>query len=483
MSLSVRLFLSYFLLLGVALWFVMQSFTQEVVPGMRQSLEEVLVDTANLLAEMVGRDLAQGQLQDNDLLQTMDQYLNRSMNAKIGELQRRDPNLDVYITDGQGVVVYDSRGMAEGLDYSQWNDVYLTLRGRYGARTSRFDESDPFSSYMYVAAPILHDDKIIGVLSVSKPSVAVQPFADRAIDKVVEKGSLILLAALALGMVFAYWLSLSLRRLRHYANEVTAGHKIPVPRFREQEMAQLAEAMDTMRNELEGKAYVERYLLDLTHELKSPLAAIRGAVELIDADMPESERERFLQNIHNESERLNTIVERLLNLAALEKRQSLQEIEWIHTQQLCQALIADKQSIWQQKGLHIQNEINKEQHLQGERFLLQQALGNLLDNAIDFSPQGGHIFLQDEVRGDSYIITIRDEGPGIPEYACTRIFERFYSLPRPNGERKGTGLGLGFVEEIVKLHGGRISVQTAKEGGALARLVLPMQKTPVQDLK
>jgi two-component system sensor histidine kinase CreC len=147
--------------------------TAELVPGMRQSLEEVLVDTANLLAEMVAEEVAEGKLQQGYFANAMSSFVERRFDARIWFLKKHDPNMIVYVTDNQGRVLYHSNGDEQGKDYSRWNDVYLTLRGEYGARTTRDNPEDEFSSVMYVAAPVRWNGELVGVVSVGKPSVAV----------------------------------------------------------------------------------------------------------------------------------------------------------------------------------------------------------------------------------------------------------------------------------------------------------------------
>jgi two-component system sensor histidine kinase CreC len=110
--------------------------------------------------------------------------------------------------------------------------------------------------------------------------------------------------------------------------------------------------------------------------------------------------------------------------------------------------------------------------VQGDRFLLAQALENLLDNAIGFSPANGEIALELRRESDAMVLRVRDSGPGVPDYAERRVFERFYSLPRPDGARS-SGLGLSFVREVASLHGGQASLGNRHEGGALAELRLP----------
>lgn len=478
MNLSVRIFLAYFLLLGFAIWFVMRSFSAELVPGMRQSLEEVLVDTANLVAELVADEVAGGSLKPSRFESAMDAFASRRLDARIWFLKKRDPNMIVYVTDARGVVLYDSRGQDVGKDYSRWNDVYLTLRGEYGARTTREAPDDEFSSVMYVAAPIRRGDRIIGVVSVGKPSVAVQPFVERALANIKEKGALMILAALAVGLLITYWLTFSIRRLTAYAQGVRDGRRPAVPRLRERELAQLAGAMDAMRRELEGKDYVEHYLHSLTHELKSPLAAIQGTAELLDEEMPRADRHRFIGNIRAEAERLRQVVEQLLRLAAIEKKRGLTNPQPLDTANLIATLCEERQWRLRQTEISFDCALVKEAKPIAEGFLLQQALGNLIDNAIDFSPPGGVIRIRSRVAEGRWEFRIRDQGPGVPDYALQRVYERFYSLPRPNDGARSSGLGLSFVREIALLHGGGISLENHPEGGAVASLVLPLRPPP-----
>ena len=115
----------------------------------------------------------------------------------------------------------------------------------------------------------------------------------------------------------------------------------------------------------------------------------------------------------------------------------------------------------------------RDRHQQGDALLLRQALGNLLDNAIGFSPRGGVVRIALWRAQNEVGIDVCDQGPGVPAYAADRLFERFYSLPRPGGG-KSTGLGLPFVREVAALHGGTVTVASAPGGGCCSRLALPL---------
>lgn len=474
MNLSARIFLAYFLLAALSVWSVMQSVTTELIPGMRQALEEVLIDTSNVLAELVREEMVRGGIERGDFANGFSAYKQRRLSSQIYNHLRTDTDLEIYITDGSGIVLYDSTGRNVGEDFSQWNDVYLTLRGRYGARTTRSNPDDESSSVMHVAAPIVIDGEIIGVLTVSKPSSAVIPYLNRAASAIKTKTLSFLLLSLVVMLLISWWLTSSIRVLTGYARRVRKGERVSMPRLRERELSQLAEAMEAMRVSLEGKDYVENYLHTLTHELKSPLTAIQSAAELLQDELPAPDRRRFADNIARESSRLHQVVEQLLRLAELEKRRQVRNPEAVDTAELITGLAEQKVAILKERDLRIDSSGLGGAMVSAERFLLQQAISNLLDNAISFSPSGGTVRVSDKVEQGRWTVTVEDQGPGIPDYALERVFERFYSLPRPDGGGKSTGLGLSLVSEVAALHKGEVRVENGSGGGARVHLSLPL---------
>ncbi|MDH0142139.1 two-component system sensor histidine kinase CreC [Aquipseudomonas alcaligenes] len=473
MPLGVRIFLVYFLFVGLAGWFVLSTVMDEIRPGVRQSTEETLVDTANLLAEILRDEVKNGSLAQGRLPELLKAYGQRQPQAQIWGVEKRAVSHRIYVTDARGIVLLDSSGAAVGQDYSRWNDVYLTLRGEYGARSTREDPADENSSVMYVAAPIKDGAQIIGVVSVAKPNQSLQPYIERSQRRLGWLGAGLIVLGLLIGGALSWWLSGSLRQLTRYAGAVSRGERAELPELRGGELKQLAAAVQKMRTELEGKAYVEQYVHTLTHELKSPLAAIRGAAELLESEMPAEQRQRFVANIASEGARLQQLIERLLNLALVEQRQGLEERVAVDLHGLAEELLQAQAARIQAADLRMENAIPAGLLVQGERFLLRQALANLLDNALDFTPAGGLLRFSAETRDGRVELALYNQGAAIPDYALPRLTERFYSLPRPASGRKSTGLGLNFVQEVALLHGGELVLRNV-EGGVRASLLLPI---------
>ena len=478
MKIRSRLLLTASLLLAVGLYWLVDWVVQDVRLHYFMTMEESMVDTSVLLAEQVARHADDSGIQvDDDFRAAMASAANRELNAKIYEFTKTRMNLRVIVTDAQSIVLYDSRnGEDEGKAYSCWRDVRLTLAGEYGARATYEEPGNMDSFHFYVAAPVMHEGELVGVVSVGKPVRSVSPFMEQARKRLVISGVIAFVSILLLLVPVSLWIIQPVRALTDYARKVRDGQRVAAPDVRKGEMGELAKAFEEMRDALEGKQYVEGYVQSLTHEMKSPLAAIRGAAELLDEEMPLEQRKRFLANIRSESDRLHGLVDRMLSLAALEKRKGLMHTEIVDLRELLSDVADSLAPVAHARQIEIHKTVAEGTALAGEYFLLRQAVANLLRNAIDFSPSGSTVELAARAEEKMVFVEVTDCGDGIPEYARERIFERFYSLPRPEGGRKGSGLGLNFVREIARLHSGDVRLENRAEGGVRATLFLPVSK-------
>ncbi len=428
--------------------------------------------------------LLEGQIDDAGTLntdvvrKTFDTAHNRQFSARIYNLTKTDLSTNIYVTDRNGLVLYDSNGgAAEGLSYADRRDVQRTLSGLYGARSTRTNEADDRSSIMFVGAALRHQGRIVGMLSVSKPQRSMFAFVEETRARIQTTSffffSLVACGALLVAVVFAR----PIRQLTDYARAIARGQRTRLPRFGAPELRTLANAFEEMRDALENRKYVESYVQSLTHEMKSPVAAIRGAAELLGEEMPLQTRKKFVGNIQAESTRLQKIIDRLLALAAIESRKTLEQPEPVSLAEFVRSVGAQMQPAAEARQLRLLVQIASDPVVQGEPFLLEIALTNLIQNAIEFSNSGGTITmaLQTDNHNRRALLTISDQGCGIPEFALERIFERFYSLQHPSTGRKSSGLGLCFVREAAELHGGQITiVNRTGEPGVQATLNLPL---------
>lgn len=472
MRIGLRLFIAFFLIVGLAAFFVMRVFVNDVKPGVRQAMEATLVDTANVLAVMAADDLRDGRIGSGDFARHVAQARQRELNAQVWRFPKRHIEYRVTVTDARGIVVYDSEGRDLGRDNSRWNDVYRTLRGEYGARSSpETPGGNRDNTVMHVAAPIRDGERLIGVLTVAQPNRSIEPFITAGQHSIMRRGAWLIGLSALIGVLMTWWLVHGIRSLNRYAQAVAAGEPVPPPTPRRDEIGDLGRALEAMRRKLEGKAYVEQYVQSLTHEMKSPLAAIRGAAELLQEPLPEAERQRFARSIQTQQQRLTETIDKLLALAEVEQHGWLQKRQRVDIAPLL-AQVAEE-SAPQAGDIAIEVMTTPGAEVEGDRFLLRQAVHNLIDNALAFSPPGGRIVLSAERREGEVRVMVRDHGPGIPDYARERVFERFYSLARPATGHRSSGLGLPFVREVARLHDGQITLSNHPDGGVEAVLTLP----------
>ncbi|KAF7787907.1 two-component system, OmpR family, sensor histidine kinase CreC [Pseudoalteromonas rubra] len=462
--LGLRFFMLYLILVLLTTYVISNTMLREIKPTIRQATEETLVDMANLLAVVVAEDLAQGTTSNSRLVELMKVYGQREVDAAIWGIEKTNMSHRIYLTDNRGIVVADSWQQDVGTDFSQWNDVYLTLRGEYGARSSATDPDDPLSTVMHVAAPVIYQDQIIGSLTVAKANRSVQPFIEHSQQRIVKWLALLSLLALLIGALIAWRINSAVSKLADYARKMGQGEQADKPQFRVfYEYRQLSDAVEQMRNQLDGKVYIEQYVETLTHELKSPLSGIKGASELLQMPLSDDKRHQFAHNIERETQRMQQLIDRLLELARLEQlptlntRQSVSVAPLLHQ---CEQILAHRVL---QKSVTFTTTQAQISTIYGDPFLLQQALLNLLENALDFVPSHGEIGLSVTSAGDTVSFSIYNTGPAIPDYALPRLCERFYSLPRANGA-KSTGLGLNFVERVAKLHQGKLTIDNRAQG-------------------
>lgn len=464
--LGFRLFLPYFVLVIITAYYVSSTLLQAIKPAVRQTTEETLIDTSKLLAVLVQQDLKVNTLNGSNIAQLLQHYGQQM--SQINHHQR------IYVTDKNGIVLVDSLAQDVGKDYSQWNDVYLTLRGKYGARSTRQNESDPLSTVMYVAAPIYDGSIIIGSITVAKANRSFQPLIEVAKNKVFTLLLLVSVLALLIGAAITWRINKALYKLIVFAKKMGRGEKVKKPTFRIfYEYRQLSNALESMQQELDGKNYIEQYVQTLTHELKSPLAAIKGASEILQAPLSIEQQTKFSKNIELESQRMQDLIERLLNLALVEQQQQLTEKKEIDlTLLIHNVCVSATPRVVKQQIKLIQP--SKPMVIQGDPFLLQQAIYNLIENALDFTPEQGEIRFVITAHEQQIRIDISNQGLPIPSYALSRVCERFYSLARPKTGKKSTGLGLNFVEQVAKLHGGKLAISNTEQG---VKVSLIIQKT------
>ncbi|MEQ1752357.1 MAG: HAMP domain-containing protein, partial [Prosthecobacter sp.] len=273
MTLTARLLFGFVLIAAGGFYFITDQVLRRVERQYLEAVEEPMVDAANVLAAALEQDIKNGSLDATRFAASFASAKQREFDAKIYALTKTRINLDAYVTDDKGRVLFDSTDPAAvGRSLTDRRDVRITLAGGYGARSTRTDDEDDDSSVMYVGAPIRDGPRIVGVVSVTKPQRAVFHFRDETRRWLLWHISMIIVCMVLASYLLAKWAARPVERLTEYALAITRGERPVAPRLPGSDLKTLGQAFEKMRDELQGREYVENYVQTLTHELKSPVA-------------------------------------------------------------------------------------------------------------------------------------------------------------------------------------------------------------------
>ncbi len=215
----------------------------------------------------------------------------------------------------------------------------------------------------------------------------------------------------------------------------------------------------------------------VSHELRTPLASVLGFTELLlNKELKPERKTKYLQTIYNEAKRLTALINDFLDIQRMESGKQAYEKEFIEITSILQNVIELQQVNTSLHDIHFSVE-TEETTILGDRFKIEQVFTNLLGNAIKYSPNGGNIYIRIYKTNDTVSIDVQDEGLGIPKDAIPNIFQQFYRVDNSDRRRiGGTGLGLSIVQEIVKAHGGTITVTSESGIGSIFTVHFPQVK-------
>jgi signal transduction histidine kinase len=288
-----------------------------------------------------------------------------------------------------------------------------------------------------------------------------------------------------------------LRALEEAARAIGAGETgVRAPVTGGDEVASLARGFNEMASQLEERTLAlerahrtrRQLLADVSHELTTPLAAIRGYVETLgmtDVPLDDQTRRRYLRIVTDETERLEDIVGDLLDLARLEGGGGTWREEQISIAQILERVRHRHEPALAEKQVALTTEQDTgAATVVGDQNRLEQAVQNLVANAIRHTPAGGTVFVRARSTPDGTMLLVEDTGPGIAPEHLERVFDRFYKADqsRTGSEASGSGLGLSIVRAIVTRHGGTVTASNGPAGGARFAIFLPRQlRSPVPD--
>jgi len=217
------------------------------------------------------------------------------------------------------------------------------------------------------------------------------------------------------------------------------------------------------------------FVANVSHELRTPLTAVRGYVGALMEESPSSTQRKFLEVIARHAGRMERLVRDLLRLARLDAQQEDAEPARCDVESLFRSVASDLSAPVERQHVRIAIRVEPDACvLHVDPIKLHDALRNLLENAVNYSPEGGRVELTARASGSRVLLSVADEGPGVPEADLSRVFERFYRVDKSRSrDPGGTGLGLSIVKHLVELHGGDVRAENRPTGGAMFTIDLP----------
>ena len=217
------------------------------------------------------------------------------------------------------------------------------------------------------------------------------------------------------------------------------------------------------------------FVANVSHELRTPLTAIRGYIEaLLDDERHGADTVRFLEIIARQSSRMERLVSDLLRLARLDARQETLDRTRCDLAQIFRGVASDLAPAIEAKRQRFSTDVPADAAtLDADPAKLHDIVRNLVENAVNYSPENSDVRLVTRRRGQELVIVVSDSGPGIPDDDLERVFERFYRVDKSRSRPGGTGLGLAIVKHLVELHGGRVTATNRPEGGAQFTITVP----------
>ena len=407
-----------------------------------------------------------------------------------GELGGRIMLLDQY-----GKVQSDSFGEMNGARLQYPEIVNILVKGQtvdYGVHelesgrqldTSRllFIRRSTSSWAGYCTAGVVSASNIIGVLLLVSPVQEMMLNLYELQDQMILIFVLIAGAALLCALVFSRVITNPIASLMRGIQRMSKGDFSARVQVKSSgEMKQLALAFNSMSEKLETLDQSRnQFVSNASHELKTPLATMKIMLEslLYQPDMDKDLRTEFLGDINNEIDRLSNIVSDLLTLVQMDAHNVKLNRENLSIAALIKENAHRLQPIADQKEQKITLTLSDPCDMYADKSKLNQVIYNLMENAVKYTQQGGQIRVILTRQGHEALMTVTDNGPGIPKENLPHIFDRFYRVDKARSREKGgTGLGLSIVHQLVLLHGGAIRVESEEGIGSTFIVELPLHQ-------
>nr|WP_325212683.1 HAMP domain-containing sensor histidine kinase [uncultured Oscillibacter sp.] len=374
----------------------------------------------------------------------------------------------ILVTDSASRVLYDTRETDSAVGcYALYTEIIQALQGK-DASSCTYKRR---AFHSRASSPIMYQSQIIGAVYAyeydTQQAALLSGLQETLLRLSAVAGGLVLVLSLVLSKALTRKIGLLLTAIRQ-VREGAYSHRADI-RGRD-EIAQIGHEFNSLTDRLQTTENARRrFVSDASHELKTPLAAIRLLSDSIlqTENIDRETTKEFVTDIGREAERLSRITEDLLRLTRLDSG-VLDPPAAVDILPVLEQVMRMMNLVAQEKGVDLTYSAGGECLVLGTRDETHQVIYNLVDNAVKYSAVGGSVQVSLERVGDLVVLTVADNGAGIPEADLPRIFERFYRVDKARSRAAGgTGLGLAIVSDTVKRRGGAVEAANRPGGGAV----------------
>ncbi|HHY82385.1 MAG TPA: cell wall metabolism sensor histidine kinase WalK [Clostridiales bacterium] len=449
-SLFVRLMVTYFVIILSALLtlgILLSSFFQDYIMDTRK---EELLREGKAISQYI--ELYSLGLIDSLTLRYQYQVIDRFLGATI------------WVTNERGYI-WSSHNSSQ-LDEVDWENHKLTvdefvqvLEGNTITRIGRFGESFAVP-VLTVGMPLIINNKIQGTVFLHSPIQGINRTLRDTYESIWRSAILSSILSMLLLYIISRRFSRPLTEMNIISREIATGNfKRRVKVKTKDEVGQLAMNFNAMADALEQLELMRRsFVANVSHELKSPLTSMRGYIQgVLDNTIPPEDQNKYLKIALDETERMNRLINELLDLSRIQTGQFSMEMKTVDINETIRRVLIAREDRINERGMDVEVDFEKDVCLvEGDPDRLQQVIINLLDNAIKFNREGGLISIKTWTHKDNVFVKIADQGPGIPKEEIAHIWEPFYQIDKSRSGKGGTGLGLSIVKKIIEGHGQNI---------------------------
>ncbi|WP_312098665.1 ATP-binding protein [Niallia sp.] len=385
-------------------------------------------------------------------------------------LMESESDTDVVITDLNGEVLNSS---SEILSLKKYIQIPSSTIGKSGEIIEDNWTEEP---YIATVSPVYSkEEQLIGYVYMLQPTSSIKTLIGRLNEHFILAGWVAVILTFIIIIFLSKAITKPLIKMKEATSQISKGNfSVTLPRASDDELGDLSHSIELLATDLNYlKQERNEFLASISHELRTPLTYIKGYADIIHKrDLSEEEREKYLKIIIDETSRLSQLIEELFKLAKIDQNSFVINKDSIALQKYLANIKQKLTPAFQEKQMNFNMSCEADLLLQADPLRLEQILLNLLDNAMKYSHDGGHVELSAWKDKNNIHLSVSDNGKGIPEKDLPYIFNRFYRVDKSRTRSLGgTGLGLAIVKELVHAHGAEIIVNSKENEGTIFEII------------